>query len=160
MKTILLLLISLLSVGCASDGVFGEPSPMPFGGDAPILVSLVGVDSGTAPLDRGYTRQYDITLEVSNMADYPVTIERLTLARPQTGGGAFVLDPLTMRVNQLLSSGEDAEFKLKGMGRQFRPFAPSERRVVQFTIQAWLTNGESYRFDFEAPVKELPYGAQ
>lgn len=142
----------LLMTACASsDGLVKNEIMGGPGQD--IAVGIVDVDSPLGTIDREGTQQYTVHLEVTNMTDVPLTVEKVAIT-PSQSGGAFQVQGTTRRVNEMIDPGKEHVFQIPLNGRQVRAFQPEERRVVEFVVIVTLTNGDSYFYTFEGPVRE------
>lgn len=119
----------------------------------PIVVSIAGVDTGIV-VDREGARQYDVQVEVSNDAEVPLTVTRISIV--PVFNGAFQIQSASQTFNEMIDPGKDHLFEMRVTGRQVRPFGRNEANVVQFGCIVTLSNGDAYHYTFEGPVRETP----
>jgi hypothetical protein len=117
----------------------------------PIVVDIVGADSGMLT-DREGSRLYELQVEVSNDSDVPLTVTRIVVMTD--GSGAFQVQAASQNENEMIDPGKDHIFVLKVTGRLVRAFAPNEAHVVRLRCIVALSNGDSYFYTFEGPVRE------
>jgi len=145
----------LLITACASsDGLVRNEIPGGPGQD--IAVGIVDVDTGQVPLDMEGTRQYIVHFEVTNMTRTALTVERISIKRSSMTAQAFQVQTTSRVYNELIDPGKDHVFPVPLRGRQVRAFQNDERRVVEFDVIISLTNGDTYLYTFEGPVREDP----
>ncbi|HEV8661306.1 MAG TPA: hypothetical protein VGS96_22095, partial [Thermoanaerobaculia bacterium] len=72
------------------------------------------------------------------------------------GSGAFQVLPTVQRFNEMIDPGKDHLFDVVVRGRFARAFQPAEPRTVILNCIVTLTNGDSYAYNFEGPVRETP----
>lgn len=149
MRTIAALL--LVTACASSDGLVKNEIMGGPGQD--IAVGIVDLDTPLGTLDREGTRQYTVHLEVTNMTDVPLTVEKIVIT-PSQSGGAFQVQGTSRRFNEMIDPGKEHVFQIPLNGRLVRSFLPEERRVVEFIVIVALTNGDSYFYTFEGPVRE------
>ena len=146
-------LVTFLLTGCASSS--GLVSQTIEGGPGqPISVDIAAVDNAVTIEDPDHSRQYTVQVEVSNISDVPLTVGQIAI---RTGGsGAFQVSPTVQRFNEMIDPGKDHLFDMIVRGRFARALSPGEPRTVILNCIVTLTNGDSYAYNFEGPVREVP----
>jgi len=142
----------LLLVACSSGGVVQNYITGGPGQD--IAVGIVDVEMELAPIDSEGTQQYTVHIEVTNMADVPLTVEQIRMS-PSDSVGAFRIESSVRSFNDMIDPGKEQVFQMPLRGRIIRQFHDNERRVVEFKVIVSLTNGDTYEYFFEGPVREL-----
>jgi len=143
--------VALLLVGCSSTPGL-ETNTYPGGPGQPISVGIAAVDNGVMLPDPDQSRQYTVQVEVSNISDLPLTVSQISIRTD--GSGAFQVYPSVNRFNEMIDPGKDHLFDVKLRGRFARAFGPNEARTVILLCVVSLTNGDSYAYTFEGPVRE------
>lgn len=134
---------------CASSGF--DSQAIEGGPGQPIVVDIVGADAGIVS-DREGSRLYELRVEVSNDSDVPLTVTKIMIT--SEGSGAFQVQTAAQAENEMIDPGKDHTFVLRVNGRLVRAFAPNEARVVRLRCVVALSNGDSYFYTFEGPVRE------
>jgi hypothetical protein len=145
-------ILLLLSRCASSDGLVRNEIMGGPGQD--IAVGIVDVDTSLDIIDREGSRQYTVQLEVTNMTDVPLTVDRIVIKASQTDS-PFRVQGTSRRFNEMVDPGKDRVFPLALSGRLVREFQRDERRVFEFDVIVELTNGDSYFYTFEGPVRDL-----
>ena len=125
------------------------------GPDQDIAVGIVDVNTEEMPLDLQGSRQYTVQFEVTNMTRSPLTVERIAI-KPSSTAQPFQVVTTSRLFNEMIDPGKDRVFGVPLQGRQVRPFRNEERRIVEFDVIISLTNGDTYHYTFEGPVREDP----
>ncbi|HSP15133.1 MAG TPA: hypothetical protein VLV78_10305 [Thermoanaerobaculia bacterium] len=147
------LALLLLSWSCSSSSDLVSRT-VEGGPGQPITVDIASVDNSVEVPDPDGSRQYTLQVEVGNSTDTLLTVTRISVRTD--GGGAFQVYPTVQKFNELLDPGKDHLFEIKTRGRFARQFRPDESRTVVLLVIVELSNGDSYSYTFEGPVKQTP----
>jgi hypothetical protein len=142
-------IVVLLTACASSDGL--QKTIIEGGPGQPISVFIAGVDFAFAA-DMEGAREYTIQFEVNNNLDVPLTVERVAVRG--SGRGAFQFSPSSQKFSEMLDPGGEHIFDVRARGRFVRPFHDQEARRAEFECIVTLTNGDSYLYTFEGPVRE------
>ncbi len=149
-KTILAALAVAFVTACSSSSGLVSQS-IEGGPGQPIVVDISGVDNPMLT-DREGSRDYEIQVEVSNDSDVPLTVTRITVKTE--GSGAFQVQPSSQKFNEMIDPGKDHVFPVRAMGRLVRHWRADEARTITLRCIVELSNGDSYFYTFEGPVRE------
>ena len=146
-------LVALLFLACASsDGLVQNAIEGGAGQD--IAVGIVDVDQPLLTTDQEGTREYTVHFEITNMTRAPLTVSRISI-RPSPIDQPFRVQESTRSFNEMIDGGAEHVFKMPLRGRLVGGFQPEQRRVVEFQVIVSLTNGDSYFYTFEGPVRDV-----
>ncbi len=132
------------SSGLVSQAIEGGPGQ-------PIVVDIAGVESPSLT-DREGSRDFQVQVEVSNDSDGPLTVIRISI-RPE-GSGAFQVQPASQKFNEMIDPGKDHLFPVRVTGRLVRSWRNDESHAITLRCMIELSNGDSYFYSFEGPVRE------
>jgi hypothetical protein len=143
--------VAILIAGCGSSS--GLISQAVEGGPGqPISVSIIGAESEQLADHEGM-RQYILQVEVSNDSDVPVTVTRISIG--DNGVSAFAVRQVTYAFNEMIDPGKDHQFDIRVYGKLIRNFRLEEPKAVLLRTVVSLTNGDSYFYTFEGPVRDI-----
>ncbi len=142
----------LMLAGCASsDGIIQNKILGGPGQD--ISVGIIEVETPLNTMDLEGTRQYTVHLEVMNMTDVPLTVDKIMIS-DSPGGSAFVIQGTVRTFNEMVDPGKEHVFLMPLRGRLVRKYHSDESRNVEFTVVVGLTNGDYYEYTFQGPVMD------
>ncbi|HEY3052075.1 MAG TPA: hypothetical protein VGK04_01665 [Thermoanaerobaculia bacterium] len=121
------------------------------GGPGQPISVAIGATTGVST-DREGTREYVLQVEVSNNSDVPVTVTRISVMT--AGNGAFQVQPASRTFNEMIDPGKDHQFDIGVPGRLVRAYRKGEAQVVDLRVIVDLSNGDSYFYTFEVPVRD------
>ena len=146
-------LVGLLLVGCGTSSGL-EVHTYPGGPGQPISVGIASVDNSITIEDPDGSRQHTVQVEVSNVSDVVLTVTQISIRTE--GSSAFQVYPTVQKLNEMIDPGKDHLFEVNVRGRFVRQFRPEESKTVDLLIIVSLSNGDSYSYTFEGPVRTTP----
>jgi len=141
----------LILAGCAS-GVQTDSRMLEGGPGAAITVEVADVENPSMPVDEQGTRDYVIHIEVSNNSDIVQTVRQITVDQ-LPGDYALQLDRASRALDEMIDSGKDHEFAVRVQGRPPRSVRAQNTNRIGFRVTVTLSNGDSYYYAFEGPVR-------
>lgn len=150
-----ILALFLILTACSSTNDL-ETRIVEGGPGQPITVGIAFVDNSNAIVDREGSRQYVVQVEVGNSIDTLLTVTQISIRTD--GSGAFQVYPTVRKFNELIDPGKDHLFDVPVSGRLVRPwnFDLHEPHAVVLRVMVSLSNGDTYAYAFEGPVRDRP----
>lgn len=141
-----------LFLGCSSGtGIIHDQRE---GGEgAPIEVLLTSRSGLAGPATgMGTPSSIDFQVEVTNISDADVVVERISVYQPNETTDPYRVTPVFGRYKELIEPGNEHVFELKSSGRQVRILDRGEKSSVVMRVGVSLKSGDQYSFSFEVPV--------
>ncbi len=149
------LALTLVLAACSSTNDL-ETRIIDGGPGQPITVDIAFVYDANVIEDREGSRQYVVQVEVGNSSDTLLTVTQISIRTD--GGGAFQVYPTIRKFNELIGPGKDHLFDVPVSGRLVRPWNAGlhEPHSVVLRVMVSLSNGDTYAYAFEGPVRDTP----
>ena len=141
------LFLLLFAFGCASSSPLIEKTYVRGAPGQPIVIAIGATENPLLLPDSGRSRNFDLIVEITNVSDFLLTIDRIHVAN---GARSSRFDIRSMKIepNQPIEPGAEAEFilsaRIDNHGR-----GSANRLAVRTAVT--LSNGTTYAHEFEIP---------